>query len=283
MGWLSGKSEEERGYGELLEALRSRDAARICAAANRVAEQKLRHAVPLLVPLLYSGNKRVIAAVARALGEIGDLRAMQHLGEAGCAHEFTGGTPGFVTFAEDGGVVEVADEEAAMEKAILEAQQKMWQQPGAHHYLAGLGEIKMYTFGDFWRRNEIFIDPEIQRQPHFPFTIECARRFFRNFAKERFAVQGDVKSIWVNGGKEALPRHSSADALLLSRTLDEMAQLNDAAPERKYKIAEIHFEFGGNAAAPYISVRPEPNWPRPSIVRRCVLDGGAGIRFEEIT
>ena len=282
MEWMFGKSEKGRRDSDLHEALGSRDTARICEAADRAGEQKLRQAVPVLVPLLYSGNKRVIAAVAQALGEIGDLRAMQHLGEAGYLQEFSGGVPGFETFDEGGGVVEVAEEDAAMDKAIREAEQKMWQQPGAQPYLAQLGDIKMYTFGDFWRANEILVDPDIQRQAAFPFTMECAKRFFRNFAKERFAVQGDVKSICVNRGKEALPRHSFADALLLSRTLDEMAQLNDPAGERKYKVGEIHFEFGGNAVAPYIVVRPEPNWPRPSIVRRCVLDGVTGIRFDEL-
>src|SRR5689334_8056933 len=82
MGWMFGKSEKGRRDSDLLEALGSRDTARICEAADRAGEQKLRQAVPVLVPLLYSGNKRVIAAVAQALGEIGDLRAMQHLGEA---------------------------------------------------------------------------------------------------------------------------------------------------------------------------------------------------------
>jgi hypothetical protein len=285
VGWLfrKGQTSSRNPIDSLIQDLRATNAEVCSQAADQAGEQRLKAAVPALVELLYCKNKRVIAAAARALGEIGDLRAMQHLGEASYAQEFAGGAPGFETFAATGEVVEVAEDDILRDKALREAHQKLWQQPGAQSYFAQLGDIKMYTFGDFWRSGEILIDPAIQHQPQYPFTMDCAKRFFKHFAKERFAFEGEVKSICVSRGKEALPRHSVADGFLLSQTLDEMAQVTDPGEERKYTVGEVHFEFGGNAVVPYLTVSPEPKWPRPSIVRRCVLDGGTGIRFEELS
>jgi HEAT repeat protein len=73
----------------LIRALRDRDLEVRCRAAEQAGTRCVRAAVPTLVELLYTtgpGSKRLITAAARALGEIGDLRAMQHLGEAGSAH-----------------------------------------------------------------------------------------------------------------------------------------------------------------------------------------------------
>jgi hypothetical protein len=245
--------------------------------------QRVRAVVPTLVELLYEtgpDSKSLITAVARALGEIGDLRAMQHLGEARYAHSYSAGRPGFTTYTVGGSVVEADEQDVLMDEAIDEAEQKLWKQPGAQEYFAQLGRIRMYSLGDFWRSNDIYIDEDIQNQPHYPFTMQSAQRFFANFKRERFAFEGEIKSIFIRRGKEALPRASFADGGLYPQTLDEIAALGQSALD---SVGEIHFEFGGNAIAPYIVVRPQPKWPRPSIVRRCVLDGRTGIRFEEAT
>jgi hypothetical protein len=266
----------------LIRALRDGNLDVRCRAAEQAGMQRIRGVVPTLVELLYQtgpNSKSLITAIARALGEIGDLRAMQHLGEARYAHSYSGGLPGFTSYTADGSVLEADNQDVLMDEAIDEAEQKLWKQTGAQEYLAQLGRIRMYTFGDFWRSNDIYIDEDIQNQPQYPFTMHCAQRFFGNFKRERFAFEGEIRSIFIRRGKEALPGASFADGGLYPQTLDEIAQLGQSALDA---VGEIHFEFGGNATAPYIVVRPEPRWPRPSIVRRCVLDGRTGIRFEEI-
>lgn len=265
----------------LIKSLRQGDLNLRCKAASQAGKERVRAAVPALVELLYTtgpGSKRLITTCARALGEIGDLRAMQHLGEAGYAHRYSGGLPGFTTYGSDGRVVPVDSDDALMDEAIHEAEHKLWQHPGASEYLAQLGRIKMYTFEDFLRTNNIYIDSDIQRQRHYPFTMQCAKRFFDNFLRQRFAFEGEIKSILIGRGKEALPRASFADGKLYPQTLDQLAELSESA---WHSVGDIHFEFGGNATTPYIVVNPEPKWPRPSIVRRYVLDGKTGIRFEE--
>jgi len=250
-------------------------------AAGQAGKRRVREAVPALVELLYSsgpGSKVVITAVARALGDIGDLRAIQHLEEAAYAHQYEGPVSGSIAITRGGNVIEPDEQDVVMDEALREAEQKLWKQPDAEAYLAQLGRIKMYTFEDLWR--EVFIDPDIQNQPIYPFTMDCAQRFFRNFKKERFAFDGpEIKSIFIRRAKEALPRHSFADGRLYPQTLAEIGRLGESALD---PVGDIHFEFGGNATAPYVKVSPEPKWPRPSIVRRHVLDGRTGIRFDPI-
>lgn len=266
---------------DLIKALRDADLDVCCSAAEQARIQRLREAVPALVELLYRsgpGSKRVITAAARALGDIGDLRAIQHLGEAGYAHEYSGAIPGFVTYTADGRSIEPAEEDVLLDEALREAEDKIWKQPRAELYLAKLGGIKMYTFGDFWRSGDILIQPDIQNRRRNPFTMEQAKQFFSNFKKERFAFdQGEVRSIFVRRA-EVTPDQSHADGHLYSNTIDEIVQIGDSGLD--HPIGDIHFKLG-NSSALYIAVHPEPDWPRPSIVRRCVLDGRTGIRFDE--
>jgi hypothetical protein len=267
---------------DLLKALRDIDLDVCCRAAEQASTERVLEAVQALVELLYSsgpGSKRVITAAARALGDIGDLRAIQHLEEAGFAREYSGAIPGFLMYTADGGVIEPAEEDVLLEEALGEAEGKLWKQPGAEPYLAQLGRIKMYTFGDFWKSRDILIHPDIQNRRQNSFTMEHAKQFFANFKRERFAFdQGEIRSIFVRQAGEASD-HSFADGHLYSQTLDEIVRLGDSALD--HPIGHINFKLG-NASAPYIAVHPEPNWPRPSIVRRCVLDGRTGIRFDEI-
>jgi len=263
MGWLSrrGKSSEAEDDG-LLKALRDTDL-NICLKAAEIArQQKRKDAVPALIELLYKPGtlfRPLRIAVARALGEIGDLRALQHLGEANYCEPWPEG------------------EEVL--SVIQEAQSKLWQQPSAEQYLAKLGRIVMYRMENFWRSNDIYIDPDIQTREGNQFTMNCAKRFFVPFLKEYFAFEGKVGSIRIYDGKEALPRHSYAFGWLYSDTIDEIMRHRGTWPE--HPVGTINFEYGGNAKAPYISVQPEPDWPVPSIVRRLVIDGGTGVRFEE--
>jgi hypothetical protein len=226
MGWLFGKGvkSSRNPVDALIQDLRSSNPEVCRKAADLAGQQRLKAAVPALVELLYLKDKRAIAAAARALGEIGDVRAIQHLEEAAFAQEFVGGIPGFDTFTEDGGTVDVAQEDAVMEKALREAEEKLWQQPGAGPYGDQLGKIRMHTFGDFWRSDNIHIDPSIQSQ----FSMQGAKRFFKDFAKERFAIEGWAKAISIFRGKEALPGFSFADGYLLSMTLDELERASPA-------------------------------------------------------
>jgi len=275
-----GRPIGENLVGALIQALRSGDSESCRRAARRAGEEHCEAVVPALIELLYRKDKAVIAAAAQALRDIGDLRAIQHLEECAYAQEFVGGIPGFDTFTEDGRIVEVAEEDALMQEALREAEDKLWKRPGAGLYLDQLGKIRMHTFGDFWKSGNIHIDPNIQSQ----FTMQGAKRFFRNFTAERFAFEGWVKAISIFRGKEALPESSFADGYLLSRTLDEMEQIGGPALERASRLGQIHFKFGGNAALPYLAVEPEPAWPRPSVVRRCVVDsdGRTHVRVDDM-
>lgn len=280
--WKKTTTSDTSMTDTLTRSLEDTDPEVCCRAAAQAGKERVRTAVLPLVKLLYTKgtrSKRIITAAAKALGDIGDLRAIQHLMEASYSHSYSGGLPGSMTYAADGSIVEPDEQDALMDEAIEEAEQKLWRQPGAEPYLAQFGRIKMYTFGDFLGSSDIFIDPDIQNQPHYPFTMQCASRFFANFRDERFAFEGEIRSIFVRHGKEALPRHSFANGRLYPQSLDEISKPGQSALD---PVGEIHFEYGGNASAPYITVRPEPNWPRPSIVRRCVIDGHTGIRFEEI-
>jgi hypothetical protein len=172
MGWLFGKGEKSsrNPVDGIIQDLRSGDPEVCRKAADLAGQQRLKAAVPTLVELLYLKDKRAMAAAARALGEIGDVRAIQHIEEATFGQEFVGGIPGFDTFTEDGGIVEVAEEDAVMENALREAEEKLWRQPGAGPYGDQLGKIRMHTFSDFWRSDNILIYPNIQKQ----FTMQCA-------------------------------------------------------------------------------------------------------------
>src|ERR1039457_2998662 len=138
-----GKPIGGNSVGALIQALRSGDSESSRRAARRAGEELCEAVVHDLIELLYRKDKAVIAAAARALGDIGDLRAIQHLEECAYAQEFAGGIPGFDTFTEDGGIVEVAEEDASMEKALREAEEKLWKRPGAGPYGDQLGKIRM--------------------------------------------------------------------------------------------------------------------------------------------
>src|ERR1039458_4756607 len=186
-----GKPIGEQSVGALIQALRSSDSESCRRAAQRAGDEPCEGSVPALIELLYRKDKAVIAAAAQALGNIGDLRAIQHLEECAYAQDFAGGIPGFDTLAEDGRIVEVAEEDALMEKALREAEERLWKRPGAGPYGDQLGKIRMHTFGDFWKSDNIHIDPNIQSQ----FVTQGAKRFFRNFTGDRFAFEGWVKAI----------------------------------------------------------------------------------------
>jgi hypothetical protein len=184
------------------------------------------------------------------------------------------------------------EQDVLMDDAIREAEKKLWAQSGADVYLAQLGRIKMYSFGDLLDSGDIYVHPDIERRPEYPFTMKIARLFFPNFKDCRFGFEGEIRSVVIRSGKaippeglqpsglrQPWPRHSYAEGQLYAQNLDEISKRGLSAATQ---VGEIHFEYGGNARAAYIQVSPPPRWPSPSIVRRYVLDGGAGIRFDEV-
>ena len=190
--------------------------------------------------------------------EIGDVRAVQHLGEAEYWEPYPEGQQALA--------------------AIEEAEGKLLDDPRNGEYLAQLGSIKMHRIRDFFKSSNIQVDKDLERaQP--PFTTERAMRFFANFKKESFAFEGQVGSIRIYEGKEVLPGHSFASGWLYSETIDSIEQRGDWPRD---SLGSIHFEFGDVIRIPYMVVKPEPPWPHPSIVRRCYKEvGGSGFRFEE--
>lgn len=109
--------------------------------------------------------------------------------------------------------------------------------------------------------------------------MQCAKRFFSHFKKESFAFEGEVRSLRIYDGKEALPRHSYAHGWLYSETVDAIQQ-RGRWPEKN--VGSLNFEFEELMTVPYMVVSPEPRWPHPSLVRRCYKDvSGGGFRFEE--
>lgn len=107
-----------------------------------------------------------------------------------------------------------------------------------------------YKMIDFLKTAEIFVIPEIQNRPVFPFTEQLAIKFFHNFSTESFQFDGTARFILIMDGKYNLPRHSFASGLLFKENYDEFMY----APNMPEPVGSIHFEFGGNRTAPYIKV-----------------------------
>jgi hypothetical protein len=112
----------------LIGALDDADPEVCCRAAAKAGRERNRAAVLPLVKLLYSrdrpGSKQIIAVAARALGEIGDLRAIQHLEEAGFAHVYGGPPTGVDYIYADGRIVSPEEEDVLMDQAIRDAEKK---------------------------------------------------------------------------------------------------------------------------------------------------------------
>ena len=101
---------------------------------------------------------------------------------------------------------------------------------------------------DFLKTAEIFVIPEIQNRPQFPFTEQLAIKFFKNFSTESFQFDGTARFILVIDGKYNLPSHSFATGQLFKENYDEFMN----APDMPTPVGSIHFEFGGNTTTPYI-------------------------------
>jgi len=110
--------------------------------------------------------------------------------------------------------------------------------------------MAIYNIINFLRSAEILINPDIQERSLYPFTMQCAKKFFDNFVNDSFDFDGYVGSIVIYDGKENLPRHSYAAGFLFSQRIDEINSLG-IFPD---PIGSIQFEYGGNTTTPYISV-----------------------------
>lgn len=108
-----------------------------------------------------------------------------------------------------------------------------------------------YHIIDFLKNYEIVIDPKIQEREIFPFTMQCAKRFFLNFAEESFNFDREVRSILIYDGKENLPRHSFATGFLFSQSYGELEALGSIPKP----IGSIHMEYGGNTTLPYVNAK----------------------------
>lgn len=277
MGWLFGKGETSgrSPVDALVQELRSADFGVCRRAAEKAGEQRLQGAVPALIELLYrtgSGSKPAIATAATALGNIGDLRALHHLREV--SYMLTGDAGDILAVLE----ADAPDDETlAADNALYAAGEKISTQPGAEQYITQLDSIVMHRLKDML--GDLYIDSDIQNENNHGFTMRRAKPFFKNFRDESFACGGTVGAIRIYDGREHLPaRTSYANGWLYSQTLDEIEQRGGDWPTKT--VGSIYFEYGGTTSEPYVLVKPQPNWPRPSIVRRREKTGG--FRFEEL-
>ena len=112
--------------------------------------------------------------------------------------------------------------------------------------------ISTYTIGDFVMSSppQFLVMPDLQRRVRFPFTVDCAERFFGPFAKVPFKFEGVILSIVIYDGTENLPNHSYAAGWLYQQTLEQIAQPEEP-PE---PVGSVYFEYGGATTTPSIRV-----------------------------
>jgi hypothetical protein len=124
----------------------------------------------------------------------------------------------------------------------------------------GCGGYLTYTVRDFIMDSpsQFMVMPDIQQRAQYPFTMECAKRFFGPFMKQPFNFAGMITSMVIYDGKENLPNHSYAAGWLYRQTLEEIGQLG-RLPDH---IGSIHFEFGGTTINPSIRVEAAAKEPR---------------------
>jgi len=108
-----------------------------------------------------------------------------------------------------------------------------------------------YHIIDFLKNFEIRIEPNIQERELFPFTMQCAKRFFNNFTEESFTINEEVRSIIITDGKENLPRHSYVSGSLYSLTCEEIEGLD---LDKRKPVGFINLEYGGNRTKPYVRI-----------------------------
>src|SRR5262249_7466258 len=91
----------------------------------------------------------------------------------------------------------------------------------------GGGGYLTYSIRDFITESppQFMVMPDIQQRAQFPFTMDCARRFFGHFMKQPFNFAGMIASIVIYDGKENLPNHSYAAGWLYRESLEEIGQL----------------------------------------------------------
>lgn len=111
--------------------------------------------------------------------------------------------------------------------------------------------MSTYDVADFLILDEILISPDIQKQADHPFTLERAKRFFDYFARESFTIDGEVKSIIINSGRQNLPDNSFASGFLLSETISVLQTRGSFSDKI---VGLIRMEYGGDLTSPRISV-----------------------------
>ena len=71
-------------------------------------------------------------------------------------------------------------------------------------------KVSTYTIGDFIMSSppQFLVMPILQERVRFPFTVDCAERFFGHFTKLPFRFEGIILSVVIYDGRENLPYHS---------------------------------------------------------------------------
>jgi hypothetical protein len=114
-----------------------------------------------------------------------------------------------------------------------------------------------YQVSSFLRTGEIYISPEIQNREHYPFTLQRAKQFFDCFREETFELNGVVRSLFIDEGKEALPAHSFAKGFLYSQKIDDLVEhARQSGGDLPDHVGTILLEYGGTRESPYIHVEP---------------------------
>jgi hypothetical protein len=150
-------------------------------------------------------------------------------------------------------------------RRILTEAQRLMQKGGGGGYLT-------YALRDFFTESppQFLVMPDIQQRRQYPFTMDCARRFFGYFEKQPFNFAGMITSIVIYDGKENLPDHSYAAGWLFQESLEEIGQLGSLPNP----IGSIHFEFGGTTKTPTIRVEvaaqtPNTRWVGDTPYTQC--------------
>jgi uncharacterized protein YqeY len=214
----------ERIQMDMTAAMRARDEARL-GSIRRIKAALQMQQIDAMKPLDEAAELKILNTLIRQRREAADM-------------------------FRKGGRAELADKEEAELKLIESYMPAASSDEEVDAVIRG-GYLT-YTIRDFVMESppQFMITPDIQTRAQFPFTMDCAQRFFGHFMNHKFTFAGMITSIVIYDGKENLPNHSYAAGLLFRETLEEMALLGKLSDH----IGTIHFEYGGTTTNPTIRV-----------------------------
>jgi len=109
--------------------------------------------------------------------------------------------------------------------------------------------MPLYRVGEFLKKRELAISPEIQNRPPNPFTMSIAKLFFDNFLSSTLDFDGPAGSIFILHADVGSPNCSWAIGALYPNKIDQTSIASDA-------VALILFEYRGDNATPIVTVQP---------------------------